>query len=59
MTAAVDSYSHAAALPASVPLPPVYWLWIAGFLAAYGFLTHFVSSAASPANTALNEENAR
>ena len=43
MTAAVVlPYSPLAALLGFVPLPPVYWLWIAGFLAAYGFLTHFV-----------------
>jgi Mg2+-importing ATPase len=35
-------YSPLAALLGFVPLPPSYWLWIAGFLVAYGFLTHFV-----------------
>ncbi len=27
-----------------VPLPPVYWAWIAGFLLAYGVLTHIVKT---------------
>jgi Mg2+-importing ATPase len=27
-----------------VPLPPVYWLWITGYLIAYGIFTHFVKS---------------
>ncbi len=27
-----------------VPLPAVYWLWIAGFLIFYGIITHFVKS---------------
>lgn len=27
-----------------VPLPPVFWLWIAGFLLAYSVITHFVKS---------------
>jgi Mg2+-importing ATPase len=27
-----------------VPLPPIYWAWIAGFLVTYGILTHFVKT---------------
>mgnify|MGYP001199862723 CR=1 FL=1 len=27
-----------------VPLPPVYWLWIAGFLLCYSVLTHYVKT---------------
>ena len=27
-----------------VPLPPVYWLWIGGFLLSYAVLTHYVKT---------------
>jgi Mg2+-importing ATPase len=27
-----------------VPLPPVYWAWIAAFLLAYAVLTHAVKT---------------
>ncbi|HEX9935169.1 MAG TPA: HAD-IC family P-type ATPase, partial [bacterium] len=27
-----------------VPLPPIYWLWISGFLAGYSILTHVVKT---------------
>jgi len=27
-----------------VPLPPVFWLWIGGFLVCYSILTHFVKT---------------
>ena len=37
-------YSPLAHYLGLVPLPPVYWLWIAGFLVAYSTLTHFVKS---------------
>ncbi len=37
-------YSPFAAALGMTPLPAVYWLWIAGFLAAYGVLTHAVKS---------------
>jgi Mg2+-importing ATPase len=37
-------YSPLAGLLGFVPLPAVYWLWIAGFLAAYCALTHLVKS---------------
>jgi Mg2+-importing ATPase len=37
-------YSPLASLLGFVPLPAVYWLWIAGFLAAYCVLTHIVKS---------------
>ncbi|MEI6500969.1 MAG: magnesium-translocating P-type ATPase [Armatimonadota bacterium] len=40
--AVVLPYSPLAGLLGFVPLPSAYWLWIAGFLAAYGTLTHFV-----------------
>ncbi len=33
-------YSPFAALIGLVPLPPIFWLWIAGFLLAYCILTH-------------------
>jgi P-type Mg2+ transporter len=43
MAAAVAlPYSPLAGLLGFVPLPSAYWLWIAGFLFAYGTLTHFV-----------------
>ena len=35
-------YSPAAAYFGFVPLPAVYWLWIAGFLLCYSVLTHSV-----------------
>lgn len=35
-------YSPLAATLGLVPLPASYWLWIAGFLLAYGFLAHLV-----------------
>ena len=35
-------YSPAAAYFGFVPLPGVYWLWIAGFLLSYSVLTHSV-----------------
>jgi Mg2+-importing ATPase len=37
-------YSPLAALLGFVPLPAVYWLWIAGFLTAYCALTHLVKT---------------
>jgi Mg2+-importing ATPase len=37
-------YSPLAAPLGFVPLPPVYWLWIAGFLVAYCALTHLVKT---------------
>lgn len=35
-------YSPIAHYLGMVPLPAIYWAWIAGFLAAYATLTHFV-----------------
>ena len=35
-------YSPFAHFLGFVPLPPAYWLWIAGFLLTYAVLTHFV-----------------
>ncbi|MCX7981331.1 MAG: magnesium-translocating P-type ATPase [Syntrophales bacterium] len=35
-------YSPLAGVLGLVPLPPIYWLWIAGFLIAYGVITHKV-----------------
>ncbi len=35
-------YSPFADALGMVPLPAIYWAWIAGFLATYGILTHFV-----------------
>jgi Mg2+-importing ATPase len=35
-------YSPFAAMLGLVPLPGVYWLWIAGFLITYSVLTHKV-----------------
>lgn len=35
-------YSPIAHYLGFVPLPPIYWVWIAGFLLAYATLTHFV-----------------
>jgi Mg2+-importing ATPase len=37
-------YSPLAGVLGFVPLPAVYWLWIAGFLAGYCVLTHVVKS---------------
>ncbi len=37
-------YSPLAGTLGMIPLPPVYWLWILGFLAAYAVLTHAVKS---------------
>jgi Mg2+-importing ATPase len=37
-------YSPFAGALGMVPLPAVYWLWIAGFLITYGILTHFVKT---------------
>ncbi len=37
-------YSPVAGFVGLVPLPWTFWLWIAGFLAAYGFLTHHVKT---------------
>ena len=40
--AVVLPYSPLAPLLGFVPLPPIYWAWIAGFLLAYAALTHGV-----------------
>jgi len=37
-------YSPAAAYFGFVPLPAIYWVWIAGFLVAYSALTHWVKT---------------
>ena len=37
-------YSPFAATLGMVPLPASYWLWIAGFLATYAVMTHFVKT---------------
>jgi Mg2+-importing ATPase len=37
-------YSPLATFLGFVPLPAVYWLWIAGFLVAYSALTHLVKT---------------
>jgi Mg2+-importing ATPase len=37
-------YSPLAHYLGLVPLPPVYWAWIAGFLVTYGVITHFIKS---------------
>ena len=37
-------YSPLAATLGMVPLPASYWLWIAGFLATYAVMTHFVKT---------------
>ena len=37
-------YSPFADALGMVPLPAIYWAWIAGFLIAYGILTHFVKT---------------
>lgn len=37
-------YSPFADALGMVPLPSIFWVWIAGFLATYGTLTHFVKT---------------
>jgi Mg2+-importing ATPase len=37
-------YSPFAGALGMVPLPPVYWAWIAAFLVSYSVLTHFVKT---------------
>ena len=37
-------YSPFASIFGFVPLAPIYWLWIAGFLISYGILAHLVKS---------------
>ena len=37
-------YSPFADALGMVPLPPIFWAWIAGFLATYGILTHIVKT---------------
>ncbi len=37
-------YSPFATTFGFVPLPPIYWLWIAAFLLTYSVLTHFVKT---------------
>jgi Mg2+-importing ATPase len=37
-------YSPIAHYLGLVPLPAVYWLWIAGFLVTYGVITHFIKT---------------
>jgi Mg2+-importing ATPase len=37
-------YSPFAGALGLVPLPPVYWAWIAGFLVSYAILTHTVKT---------------
>jgi len=37
-------YSPFASALSLVPLPPVFWAWIVGFLVAYSILTHFVKT---------------
>jgi Mg2+-importing ATPase len=37
-------YSSFAPALGMVPLPPVYWAWIAAFLFSYAFLTHMVKT---------------
>jgi P-type Mg2+ transporter len=37
-------YSPLASYLGLVPLPPIYWAWIAAFLVAYGTITHFVKN---------------
>ncbi|WP_319585848.1 magnesium-translocating P-type ATPase [uncultured Desulfobulbus sp.] len=37
-------YSPFADALGMVPLPPIFWAWIAGFLATYGVLTHIVKT---------------
>jgi Mg2+-importing ATPase len=40
--AVILPYSPVAPFLGFVPLPPIYWAWIAGFLLAYAVLTHGV-----------------
>ncbi len=42
--AVILPYSPAASYIGLVPLPMIYWAWIAGFLTAYGILTHLVKT---------------
>ena len=44
LAAAALSYSPLAPLFGLVPLPPVYWAWIAAFLLAYSVLTHLMKT---------------
>jgi Mg2+-importing ATPase len=37
-------YSPFARSLGMVPLPPIYWAWIAGFLLTYAVLTHFIKT---------------
>jgi len=37
-------YSPLASTFGFVPLPPIYWLWLTGFLISYSILTHFVKT---------------
>jgi Mg2+-importing ATPase len=37
-------YSPFASSLGMVPLPAIYWAWIAGFLVTYGVMTHFVKT---------------
>jgi Mg2+-importing ATPase len=39
---AVLPYSPLAHYLGLVPLPPIFWCWIAGFLALYGIFTHLI-----------------
>ncbi|MGA2507411.1 MAG: magnesium-translocating P-type ATPase, partial [Chitinispirillaceae bacterium] len=41
---AVLPYSPFARYFGLVPLPPVYWCWIAGFLLTYSVITHFIKT---------------
>jgi P-type Mg2+ transporter len=42
--AAYLPYSPLAPVLGFVPLPPIYWAWIGGFLIVYCALTHFVKT---------------
>ncbi len=44
VTAILLPYSPIAPTLGLVPLPALYWVWIAGFLLIYGTLTHFVKT---------------
>ena len=37
-------YSPFAEALGLVPCPPIYWVWIAGFLVAYAVLTHVMKT---------------
>jgi len=37
-------YSPVANFLGFVPLPAIFWLWIAGFLLCYSTITHFVKA---------------